>query len=116
MTIPSPRRGTWLPLRLALLFVGVFGSIFALWWCFYVPANDVVWAADFETAEREAAESGKPMILYFSAEWCTPCRVMKREVWADEDVEATVNAGYVAVMIERCASISSISAPMTFWS
>ncbi len=99
-TTPNPRRGKWLPLRLSLLFIGIVGPIVGSWYVFYVPANDVVWAADYDTAQRQAAETGKRMILFFSAEWCTPCRIMKRQVWADEEVESTVNAGFVAVTID----------------
>lgn len=89
-----------MPLRLTLLFLGVFGPILGTLYVYYVPANEVVWAADFEAAQREAAETGKPMILFFTAEWCALCRIMKRQVWADEDVEGTVNAGFVAVAID----------------
>ena len=99
-TTSNPRRGKWLPLRLSLLFIGIVGPIVGSWYVFYVPANDVVWAADYDTAQRQAAETGKPMILFFSAEWCTPCRIMKRQVWADEEVESIVDAGFVAVTID----------------
>ena len=85
-------------LRLTLLFVGIVGPIIGIWYAFYAPGNDIAWAADYDTAQRQAAETGKPMILFFTAEWCTPCRIMKRQVWADEEVEATVSAGFVAVM------------------
>jgi len=38
--------------------------------------------------------------MFFTGKWCVPCRIMKRNVWADEDVEATVKAGFTPVMIE----------------
>lgn len=100
MRVPSPFRGKWVPLRLSLLFLGVFGPILGTAYVYYVPGNEVVWAADFEAAQREAAETGKPMILFFTAEWCGLCRIMKRQVWADEEVEETVNAGFVPVAID----------------
>jgi protein disulfide-isomerase len=40
------------------------------------------------------------MILFFTAKWCVPCRIMKRTVWADGKVEATVNAGFIPVLID----------------
>ena len=70
------------------------------WYSFYVPSNKVTWAKDFAAAQQQAAQSGKPIIMFFTGKWCVPCRIMKRNVWADEDVEATVKAGFTPVMIE----------------
>ena len=40
------------------------------------------------------------MVLFFTGEWCVPCRIMKRTVWADEEVEAIVNAGFTPILID----------------
>jgi thioredoxin 1 len=66
---------------------------------FYVPSNDVNWATDIADARQQAAESQKPMMLFFTAEWCVPCRIMKREVFADPEVMKVLNAQFVPVMI-----------------
>ena len=85
-------RGFW------LLFLVV--SLAYAWYCFYVPANDIAWADNFAAAQQQAADSGKPMILYFTGQWCVPCRVMKRQVWADPQVTTAVNAAFVPVAID----------------
>lgn len=69
------------------------------WYSFYVPSNDVVWADDIASARQLASESGKNMLLFFTAEWCVPCRIMKRQVFADQDVMTAINAQVVPVMI-----------------
>ena len=75
-------------------------SLAYAWYCFYVPSNDIAWADNFDAAQKQASEAGKPMILYFTGQWCVPCRIMKREVWADEEVAPTVNSRFVPVSID----------------
>ncbi|MEZ5274772.1 MAG: thioredoxin family protein [Opitutaceae bacterium] len=69
------------------------------WYSYYVPSNDVTWAGDIASARQLASESGKPMLLFFTAEWCVPCRIMKREVFADEKVMTAINERVIPVMI-----------------
>lgn len=74
-------------------------SLAYAWYSFYVPSNDVAWAHDFDDARALAAESDRPLLLFFTAEWCVPCRVMKREVFADRKVMQAINASVVPVML-----------------
>lgn len=75
-------------------------SLAYAWYCFYVPPNSIAWADTYTSAQQLAADSGKPIILYFTGEWCVPCRVMKRQVWADEEVKRLVNAQFIPVALD----------------
>lgn len=75
-------------------------SLAYAWYSFYAPSVGGAWAADYATAQKQAAESDKPIIVFFTAKWCSPCRIMKREVWADDQVMAAVNEGFIAVAID----------------
>ena len=77
----------------------VFSLAYA-WYSFYAPSNDVVWADNIETARELANDSDKNMLLFFTGEWCSPCRIMKREVFADEEVMKAINSQVVPVMID----------------
>ena len=75
-------------------------SLAYAWYSFYAPSNSIVWADDYATAQRQAVQSDKQIILFFTGAWCSPCQIMKRNVWADDLVAATVNAEFVPVMID----------------
>ena len=76
------------------------GSLAYAWYSFYAPSNRIAWADDFRAAQQQAAESDKPIILFFTGKWCSPCQIMKRQVWADDEVMSTVNAAFIPVTID----------------
>ncbi|MCU0561358.1 MAG: thioredoxin family protein [Desulfobacterales bacterium] len=35
---------------------------------------------------RQAQESGRPALVYFTADWCAPCVELKKYIWPDRSV------------------------------
>lgn len=66
----------------------------------YTPGNNIQWSRDFDAARRTAADMNRPMLLYFTASWCGPCKAMKRTVWPKPEVEAFVNNQTVPVYLD----------------
>lgn len=90
----KPYKPVWV---IALVLAGVI-AVMGLSRVF-APQEIIPWRDDLAAARAEAAGAGKPLLLYFTADWCGPCRVMKRTTWADESVEAALQA-YVPVRLD----------------
>lgn len=75
-------------------------SLAYAWYSFYVPSNDIEWVDDFTSTQDLSKYSNKSTLLFFTGKWCSPCRVMKREVFADKEVERLINAKVTPVVID----------------
>lgn len=96
---PPSRKGVFHFWRCFWLTFLVLSLSYA-WYSFYAPSNDIAWADNYDSAQQKANDSDKPIILYFTGEWCSPCRVMRRQVWADEEVKTLVNSQFIPVAID----------------
>lgn len=70
------------------------------WYSFYAPSNDIKWEANITSIEDLTNNSSnKNSLLFFTGTWCSPCRIMKREVFADKEVEENVNSKVNPIII-----------------
>jgi len=74
-------------------------SLWYAWYSFYAPSNDIAWTNEIESAQKLAINSDKNIMVFFTAEWCSPCRVMKRQVFANNEVMKAIDAKVVPVEI-----------------
>ena len=63
--------------------------------------HPIDWRPYGEEAFRAARESGRPLFISIGYATCHWCRVMEEESYRDPEVGAALNAGFVAVKVDR---------------
>ncbi|WP_397447541.1 thioredoxin family protein [Polaribacter sp. R77954] len=69
------------------------------WYSFYTPSNDISWIDNIESAQKLAVKSDKNTMIFFTGTWCSPCKIMKREVFADNEVKKAIDTNVISVEI-----------------
>jgi YHS domain-containing protein/thiol-disulfide isomerase/thioredoxin len=63
-------------------------------------AAGVKWGNDLKKAAVESQQSGKPILITFTASWCHYCHKLLDETFTDEQVVARVNEYFVPVVLD----------------
>jgi thiol:disulfide interchange protein len=89
-------------LGVVLASAGVFLSMFALTEAPPLPqgVEKIQWWTDLEEAERVARELGRPVMVDFTASWCTACQELEAEVFYHPLVRPRLEQEFIAVKID----------------
>ena len=59
--------------------------------------NDIEWFFDYNEALKSAQKGNKQILVFMSQPGCGTCEYMKENVFVDKEVEAYINANFVAL-------------------
>ena len=75
-------------------------SLTYAWYSFYVPSSGVKWVYNYTPPQELISSNQKNTLIFFTGKWCVPCRIMKREVFANKEIEKHINRNYTPVLID----------------
>jgi thiol:disulfide interchange protein DsbD len=83
----TPARKVW-TIRAIALLIAVGTGVWLLPARGQVPQGALDWESYDAALVRQAGEHGRPVLLKFTADWCTNCKVLERRVYHDPQVVA----------------------------
>ena len=73
------------------------------------PVLRIEWRTDLAAALKEAADSGRQVLIYFHADWCQPCRMMDAGTFINRPVAQFITDHFIPVRVDDTKDTSDVS-------
>jgi len=94
-----------LPRRIARWVVVIALALIAAYlidtWRAGVVDDRVPWRTDASAAATEARETGKPMLVFYTAGWCGPCQRLKADAFSDPALAEQITERFVPLKLDH---------------
>ena len=80
--------------------LGAFVLVFAATEAPPVTGEGLPWLKLYTEGTAKAAETQKPVMVDFTADWCGACKELEAEVFYDDDVRGRLSTDYVLVKVD----------------
>ncbi len=93
-------------LGVALMALGFFGGLYGLTEA--PPGGQTVdWVTSYEEGRQIAEATDRPLMIDFTADWCTACQELEAEVFSHPEVRPRLEDEFVAVKIDYDDQVDS---------
>lgn len=62
--------------------------------------KSIVWQSDLRKAQQVAQQTGRPILVFFTADWCTHCDRFKESTLHNATMADYINRDFVAVQLD----------------
>jgi thiol:disulfide interchange protein DsbD len=98
VTFSTPKAKKWVVRGIAAIIAVVTG-----FWLLPAPlSSQIDWQKYDPAVVQNALEDNKPVLIKFTADWCTNCKVVDKNVYKNPDTAAFLNQrGFVTIKAPR---------------
>ena len=95
--VPNPIRSN-LSTFIVFLIIGV--SCLLIWLVFSPSLAHAGWHDSIDEGAIQAEAERKPMLVLYTADWCPPCKMLKKKTFADAQVAKYLEDNYILIKID----------------
>lgn len=78
----------------------LFLTLVTMWLGASSADAEIPWQRSPEQVFHAARASGKPILVFVTADWCHYCKKMKQETWSDPEIASAVSQNFETLVLD----------------